>query len=440
MLAVLTLAGGWLPQQDVLSWFAPEEREERLAEAEREKEIIEIKQQVEEARRDLDAALSDLDDDTLDELLKQDEDIEEPRTPEELRAAELRTLTAVRDRLEEIERDAQAQTEALKEMTATIDIPEGMETPVTKMGEALKKGDFSEALEQLNELKKQLENGGLSEEQKRAMREQLQQLADQLQRAAEQNQQAMRELAEQAGLPPELANDPQALQQAIQNAQHLSEQQKQQLQQQLQQMQKASGQCQQCAGGMSQLAQSLGQAGQGGAMQGLQGQLSQMEMLEQQLKNAQAAKGQCQGAMAGIGKGQGVGQSQLPLWAQKQPLVQGGGGQGAGSFGRGGNEAGSDNSQQTVADSKKADTVVNPSGPIIGSMIAEGGEQIRGESVAQFREVAQAGGRAASDAIDEHRVPKEYEEIVKRYFGGLEKEAERASGENSNAAGEDNGS
>ena len=425
LLAALTLAGGWIPQQNVLALFGGDDDDQQIAVAEREKEIIEIQQAFEEARNDLDAALSEVNDDALQELLEQQDQIAEPRTPEELRAAEMRRLTAVRDRLEELENKAKAEADALKDLTSRIEAPEGL-SPVSEMANALRRGDFSEAVKQLEALKEQLESGELSEEQKQALQQQLQQLANQLQQAAQKNQEAMQNLAKQAGLPPSLANNPQALQQAIQNSQNLTQQQKQQLQQQLQNMQKAAGQCQNCAGGMSQLAQSLGQQGMGGAMQNLQGQLSQMEMMEMQLQNLQAAKGQCSGAMAGLGQGGGKGANQLPLWAQKQRLVQGGGGTGAGNSGRGGTEEGTNNSEDTLVDAKKAQTVVNPSGPIVGSMVVEGGEQIRGESVAQFREVAKASGQAAADAIDEARVPKEYEDVVKGYFGGLEKEAQNA--------------
>ncbi len=427
-LALVTFVGGWMPQQNVMALFNKQGEEEQLAAAEEERELIEIKEAVDESRKDMDAALSEINDDALNELLEQNDEIESAKTPEELRNAELRRLTAMRDRLEQLENGAKAESEALKEMTASIEIPEGLNSPVTKMAEALQKGDFKAAVEQLEELNKQLsENGSLTEEQKQALAQQMQQLANQLQNAAQQQQQAMQNIAKQAGLPSNLANNPQALQQAIQNAQNLTEQQKQQLQQQLQQAQNAAGQCQQCAGGMSKLAQNMGKAGQGNAMQGLQGQLSQMEMLDQQMKNLQAAQGQCQGSMDMLGsKGGGQRASALPQWAQKQRLMKGGG-QGAGSTGKGGTEEGTNNSEDTVVEHKKASTVPDPNGPIIGSMVAEGGEQIRGESVAQFREAAKAGGEAASDAIDEHRVPKEYEDVVKKYFGGLEREAEKAS-------------
>ncbi|MEM1424684.1 MAG: hypothetical protein AAGH64_11870, partial [Planctomycetota bacterium] len=70
-LALVAVAGGWIPQQDVLALFDKEQRDKQLADAEREKEIIEIQQAIEDSRDDLDAALSGVDDDALNELLEE---------------------------------------------------------------------------------------------------------------------------------------------------------------------------------------------------------------------------------------------------------------------------------------------------------------------------------------------------------------------------------
>lgn len=441
LVAMLTLGGHWMPQQDLTTIFDQETAEEKLANEEEDRQLIEVKDAVEESKRDTDAALKELNDETLNELLDQaKQEIDKPQSAEELQRNEMRRLTGLKDRLDELERTGEAaQAKALKELTAQLRRPEGETSPITKMAEAMKAGNMSEALAQLETLKQKLESSeGLTKEQKEALAKQLQQLADQLDKAAQAQQNALAQIAKQAGLPQNLANNPQALQQAIQNAKNLTPQQKQQLQQQLQNAQNASSQCKNCAGGMNQLAQAMQQGqGQGQAMQNMQNQLSQMEMMQQQLNQLGAAQASIAQQMQNMGQCNGGAPNQLPQWAQKRRVSgpgsqgQGGGkgGQKAGSTGTGGNENPESHADQTQLAQQKVNTNADPNGPMIGSMVSEGGQQVRGESVATFREAAQAAGEAASDAIDDRLVPKEYEEVVKKYFGGLEEEADKASNE-----------
>ena len=69
--------------------------------------------------------------------------------------------------------------------------------PAEKMAEAMKNGDWQKALEELKSIDKQLKQGELSEEAKKALEEQLKRLQEKLAEAAQAHQQSMEELKKQ---------------------------------------------------------------------------------------------------------------------------------------------------------------------------------------------------------------------------------------------------
>lgn len=439
VLAAITLAGHWLPQQDVMALFADEKEEQLASEEEREREMIQVQAAVEEVRDEIDAALAELDDDRLADLLEtQGEQIDPASSPDELRANEMRRLTALRDRLDEMERTGDAaQAEAMRETMNRLNTPPGETSAVTELAQALQQGSPQNAMQALQKLEQQLgEDSALSKEQQQALKEQLERLAEELNKAADQQlQQQMQQIAHQAGLSQQAAMDPEALKEAIENAQNLTEEQKQQLKEQLEQAQGACENCKKAGGAMGQMAQGAGDMKQ--LMEGLGGQLSQMEMMQQMAEQIGAGQQAIDAMMQQLASQGGMQNlpKKLPQWAQKQKQKQRGGGPGAGQTGEGGDHDGQDNSSLVDLNKQKANTTIAPDAPLIGSMLAEGGTQVRGESVAQFKEAARAGGEAASDAIDERLVPKEYEDVIRQYFGGLEKGA--AESDDTPAASDD---
>jgi hypothetical protein len=72
---------------------------------------------------------------------------------------------------------------------------------------------------------------------------------------------------------------------------------------------------------------------------------------------------------------------------------------------------------------RKAD-VATGKGPIISSRLVYG-EQVKGESLAQFSDAVESGEKAATDAIESKQIPREYHEAVKHYFGSLGKKTGR---------------
>ena len=66
-------------------------------------------------------------------------------------------------------------------------------------------------------------------------------------------------------------------------------------------------------------------------------------------------------------------------------------------------------------------------GPTIGTMLVQG-EQIKGESRAQFQATADAAEAQASEAIQNNTIPREYHDAIKHYFGELKKKVAAQGG------------
>ena len=95
-------------------------------------------------------------------------------------------------------------------------------------------------------------------------------------------------------------------------------------------------------------------------------------------------------------------------------------GNGQGGPGQSGGGAHHDNTDAPVGkvDKMKANNK-NGNGPIIGSRLVYG-DQVRGESQAEYSAAVEAAAKAATEAIDTMQVPKELQGSVKHYFGTLE--------------------
>ena len=319
---------------------------------------------------------------------------------------------------------AQAMRKALRGLKA----PTEASTPVEKLNQALAKGDFKSAREEIKALQEQLAT--LEHEQDKElvkkMSEQLNDLAKQLENVAKNEE--LRQQLEQAGVDKEqlerLLNNLQKedldqLKEKLQQ-QGMSQQQIEQLQQQLQQQQ---SQCSKCQGMSQALAQTGAAAMQGQTGEAIEGlsqadqQLSELEQLEQEmnqldsaLSSIQDAKngcGQCNGGQDGQGQGQGPGQG------------KGGMGKNAGQ-GRGGlaPEQATD-----VGFKKEKQQVHTGKGAIVGQFLVEG-EQVKGEASKEFVELVGAAEREASDAVTRDRVPRQYQQAVKDYFGRVQQAAE----------------
>lgn len=360
-------------------------------------------------------------------------------SPEEVVTAQIQKISDLRQRAEAIKAGEKGQTmEAIKDALQRLKSPGQELSPLTR---ALAQGNFKAASDELAKMQEQLESGEMSEEQKQAMADQMQALAEQLKELAE-NREALEEQLEKLGLDKNLAASPEALKEALEKMNNLSEEQKQQLQEMAKSMNQACSMCQGMSGAMNQMAQAMqqGQQGEGSegmeGMEAMSGQLSQMEMLAQELAQAESLSSECMSQLAALSQfsetpegmgsceGQGEGQQGTRPWASGWKESPGNGAGGPGQ-GRGG-----DVGQQQANTKWKTEKFLGEvgQGRMIGTRFVEG-EGIRNESVAEFRAAVEAAEGEASDAIEQNVIPKDMQDVVKRYFGRLKAKTEAETAE-----------
>jgi len=428
LLAGTILAGAVIPSGD---WFAREESKLSIEERER---IEEIREQYEAAIKEA-AEKVGKDPKELKEMLAEaDPKMGEPeaiKAPEQFQREAFKKLSALGEELRKQTDTEQARAlESLQNKLSQLN-PTADSGPTGELSKALSKGDFSSAKKALEQLKQQMDEGNLNDEQKKA----LEQLADQLEKLA-QNQDALKEQLQQAGIDPAALNDPQALQQAIENAANLTEEQKQQLAQAAQAAQQAAQAMQAMAGACQGMAGMPGQQGMQGmaGMEGMQGagamgdQLSQLEMAAQQLANLNAAMGdlagQCQGMGQGLGQCNGQGISQAMAQMQWMQSLQGGRGAGMGNRGQGAGGSGSRLATPMSFSDQKEKVFTDPNSQIIGTTYIEGKQVIKGESQVRFSELVRAASSRAQEDVEENLLPVQYEKAMKTYFGEMQRRAE----------------
>ncbi len=424
-LVAFALCWMFLPQWDALGALERATKQEAKV-----TQVAQVQEQVAENEDRLKSMLAGLD-------AKLDEgelapDAGAPRDPDEIRRSAIRRLTSVADQLADIRFGEDGQT--LDELRDRLeDLRQPGAGPLDDLVQALQEGDFGAAKEALEALQGQLDAGALTPEQQKQIQEQMKSLAEQLEALAG-NKDALENALEQAGMDPSLANDPQALQEALENNPNLSEQQKQQLQQQAQSNKKASEQLQkmsQCAGQCSN---------PGGMSQGMSGMSEQLSQAEMMAATAGKSEKAMQEALDQLGELAGqLGENEYDLMSMMRPKgnpgEQGawnpGGsnsrpgalqpGQPSGGRGQGQGATGSTAEAAFKTKQEKA-SGKDHGGPIVGSMLVKGA-QVKGEAKAGFADVVADASTAASEAIETNRVPREYHDAIKHYFGRLEAKA-----------------
>jgi tetratricopeptide (TPR) repeat protein len=435
---VFGLVWQFLPSFDVLKVKA-----ERVAKEERVRAVVEARTDIEEQRRELAEALAQAKLDHLLDDLNKDGDNDPRRAdeldPDALRREEMRRLTTLTEKLEQEKAGEKAQQlESLKE--AMRQIKQNSDGPLNEFTRAMSRGDFQKAQQQLQEMKAQMESGSMSPEEKAKAQQQMSGLAEQLKKLANAEEEVAKQL-EKAGLDSKTAKDlaraaasnPQDLQKALEQAQNLTPEQKEKLAK----MAQAAAQACENAGNMSQamaqMAQGMGEDGMSGegmdAMSDLGNQLSEAEMLSEDMQNVDAAlarvrkqlsaTAQCLGGQCdGEGDGDSFAMGQWREGDDRSP------GAGSGGPGLG---MGAASPQAEAADfmiQKEKANVQTQGGPIIGSRQVFG-EQIRGQSTAEFAEVVETGMREAAEAMETMQIPREFHDPIKHYFGTVQAKVQK---------------
>jgi hypothetical protein len=302
-----------------------------------------------------------------------------------------------------------------KELEKLKDVAKG---PADKLSESLKEGDLGKAQEQIKQLKEDLKNGKLGQEDKEKLAKQLEQMKEALKQGAQDAKEAREKLQQE-------------IEKKL-NEGDLAEAAK--LQQQLDEMNQNAGQMEQM---MEKLAEKLGQAAQamkeGGDPQQaaekldelamdldqLQEQLDQIENLNEVLDQLADAKNsmrcqECQGAGCKECNGQGEGEGE----GEGEGKGKGKGkGNGKGDFAQGeGQGEGLRDEEET--DKKFYDTRVGAD-PKAGESVRvgdAGGKNIAGQSKEAVKEAVQAALTKDPDALEEVNLPRDQREHAKQYF------------------------
>jgi hypothetical protein len=437
----LSMAVLWfsVPHWDVLGALRS-----RTAKNQEQNRVIEVKAEVQKDEQALKELMKQAKID-----LKEDEATAEaseqnlPLSPDDIRRAAVKKLTTQVDKLGEMKAgDKAKQLDAIKQAMKQLKQPGP--GPMENLSKALQKGDFNKAQEQLDDLAKQLGENSMSPEDKAKAEEQMKKLAAQLDKLAKDKQNLEKQL-QQAGMNKEqatkAASNPDELKKALEEMKNMSEGEKQELMKNaIAQM----GACKQCEGmgeKMGKMAKNMGKEGMGQegqqAMEAMAGQLNEMEQMDEEMEALDAAMneakkqlakmgGQCEGSCNGEGEGEceggeiaGLSQKQSPWKAGESAGKQG---NGLGGPGQAWGSRGKSDVDAPVNIEKVKSPTKQGSGPIIGSRLVYG-DQVRGESVAEFSQAVEASAKAATESIEGTHVTRELQGTVKHYFGRLDAKA-----------------
>ncbi len=439
--AALALAAVWfLPSTDVTGLLAKkqqkqaEEAEIRQVQA----AVNDINQRLDDIAKSAGVDLEAFGDDADEDLLNPDR--VEMVKPEEMVRSTLKKLTTLKDQLEDKRNDEEGATfDAIRDAMRNLNSPEP--GAASEMGRAMARGDFKDAKAKLDELAKQIENGSMSEANKKEAARQLENMKSQLEKMAANNQN-LEEQLKSAGMSEQqakqLSGDPDAMKKALEELGTMTPEQIEQLAKAAAAQQKASDAASAMAQAMGQMAQGMQQGDMqqtGEGLESMSGQLSGMEQMQSEAQTLEQAMSQAQQQMNELsqcsgGNGQGESFGDGSQWGQTGQFSQGQSmnNRGTGSGGAGQGMGQSPNAQAVDYTIKKEYAKVNTTdeGSVISSTFVYG-EQVRGESTAAFSEVVSSATAQAAEAIDTMRVPQKHEPAIKRYFGRLEKAAKAAS-------------
>lgn len=432
VLTTLGLVLMWfvLPPFDVLGLLKKKE-EKAAAQRQIEQVKADIKTNDEKLKKLLEKANVDVKADK-DKTVAEEKPAEQAR-PEDIQRAAVKKLTDMADRVREAQQGEKGQQgEALREAMRQLRNPGP--GPLDDMQRQMARGNFDKAQEALNELAKQLSDNSMSQEQRAQLQAQLQNMSKQLEKLAQDKKDVEKKL-EAAGMDPKKAkellekmkSDPAAMKQALEQMKNLSEEQKKKLMEAAQAACKSGQQCENMSAAMAQMAkgmskEGMNQEGQQG-MQAMGEQLSEAEMLQGEMDSLNAAMSEIEGQLADLGEclgrcdadGMQDGPANRGEWRMGESNRRGNGSGGPGQGNYGGPTP--DNPADYTTKKEKA-KVKNAGGPIIGSRLVYG-DQVRGESVAEFASAVDAAEKTAAESINHQEIRRELQESVKQYFSTL---------------------
>lgn len=303
---------------------------------------------------------------------------------------------AVQERRSELARTQQLQ----QQLSQLKNMQKG---PADKFADALKDGNFKQALQELDKLKEQLKQGELSEADQEKLAKQLDQMREKLQQASNAQQEMKKKLEQQLAEKQQAGQKQEA--EALQKQLDAINQQMSQ-QQRLDQLAQKLGECSQCMkqgqmdGAMAKLQDMQGD------LEGMKSEMSEGELLDQAMDEIASAKDalNCKEC-----NGQGCQQCQGMMQSRQLGGSKAGRGRGADGDPDEGSPTQTYDSAVKLKTSRGAATVV---GEADGANLKGG---VRQEIQAQV----DAARAEAADPLTGQRLPKSSEQHAREYFNGL---------------------
>lgn len=401
----------------ILALFVPDAMKSEDAEASARN--VEIRKQVKAATDNLKKPIKDLKKEAAEKGLADAEDMfqklehglenlgEKEKTDKKQAMVQLNNLAK---QLKERSDRLKDSEDIKKQMNDLKDLKQG---PADKLADALKEGDFKQAVDEMKKLQEKLKEDGLSKQEQEQLKDQLQQMQEKLQNMADAQQQAKQSLKDQI----EKAKEQGDLAKAGDLQQKLD---------QMQQQQQSMDKLQQMAEQLGQAAQSLEQGDQQAAAQQLQelgDQLSELaqqedelEMLEDAMDQISQAKEsmnckECQGKGCEHCQGQGMAQAQ----GQGRKNGQPGKGMGAG---RGQGERPEQETQTGEYDSQVRGKVGQGEAIVVGE--ADGPNKA-GQAREEINTAIRAATEGSAAPLTNERLPRSQRDHVKEYYDSFRK-------------------
>lgn len=279
--------------------------------------------------------------------------------------------------------------------------------PADKMVDAMKKGDWNAAKQELQKMKQQLKDGKLDKQAKKDLQQQLKQIQEKMNEAKEARQQAMNDLKKQIEQQKQQGN----LAKAGEMQQKLD---------QMQQQQNQTNKMDQLAQKMGELQQKMQQGDKEGAAQALDQMMQQMEQLQQEMAEGEmidAAMDQLQMAKDAMGcqecQGQGCQACQGGGGAGDKFSEKGGNGMGAG---RGFGPRPDEKNDVSFRDSRVRQKPGKGSAVVVGEA---DGPNFRGQVAESIKEQMATDASKPADPLVVEQLPKSRREHAEEYFNSL---------------------
>ncbi len=311
--------------------------------------------------------------------------------PEGDRSQSLSQLNDLRKEIDQRRKELGGAEQMQRQLEQLKDISRG---PADKVVEAIRRGDFQQAVKQIEELKDQLGDGKLSDEEKQALADQLNEMKEKLDQMVKAQKQARDDLQRQIDRARQAGQNGEAdkLQEQLDRLREKMPQMDK-----LDDLAKKLGQCAKCMkqGDMKDAEAALGQLQ--GDLQQLQQQLQEMEMLDEAQEQMAQARDQMN-----CGKCGGAGCKEC----QGDPGMGMGRGQGAGPRPE-------ERTDVKFRDSK-ALTKVGPGAAVVTGETA--GPNLRGDIQQELQTQVDSTRKQEADPLTGQAMPKKHREHAKEYF------------------------